>query len=160
MLIAIIYCFHLLSLLDEPKYIEWGSWTINASITDTPPVEEATQEVYSRPYEQLIHDTFGEDGDIAYAIAQAEHNGTINPDAVNSTEVEHSIGIFQINVAKEYGNGAYIHWNKIPGDTLEDKEVWLKVPENNVLIAKFLYGSSGFYPWSVYKNKRYLKYLK
>lgn len=115
----------------------------------------------STPKEEIkekIYEVFGDDGDVAYAIAQAESR--LNPEIVNSTEVEHSVGLFQINLANDYGNGAWVHADKIPGDTIEEKEAWLKVPENNILTAKFIKGSSGFHPWSVYTNKKYLKYMK
>lgn len=111
-----------------------------------------------KPYEELTYKIFGEkDGKIAYAIAKAESN--LNPTRVHRDNVECSVGLFQINIVKGDGLGAKVHWDKIPGETLNEKIEWLSVPENNILIAKFIYGSSGFYPWTVYKNGVYKSFL-
>lgn len=122
-----------------------------ASITEIPPVEEASiqQEEHSRPYEKLIHDTFGEDGDIAYAIAQAESH--LNPDKCHIDDYEYSCGLFQINLKA--------HYAKVPGEDFTEKAEWLKIPENNVLIALFIKSISGFRPWSVFTNGVYKDYL-
>lgn len=132
------------------------------SITATPPVEPGRelQEEFENEYEEVIYKVFGEDYEIMYAIAQAENGGNLRSDAVNSTEVEHSVGLFQINIAKKYGQGKRVHWDKIPGDTLEEKEEWLKDPENNAVIARVIRASSGLNAWSVYKNERYKIYLR
>ena len=106
---------------------------------------------------ELIKEIFGDEWETAYAIAMAESH--MNPDRVHKDDIEWSIGLFQINIRKGNGEGAKVHWDKIPGDTGEEKEAWLKVPENNILTAKFIYGSSGFYPWTVFKNGVYLDYL-
>jgi len=106
----------------------------------------------------LIYKIFGEeDGKIAYAIAKCESG--LNPSRIHKDEIEDSVGLFQINLIKGNGNGSKVHSDKVPGNTIEEKEAWLKVPENNILIAKFIKGSSGFYPWSVYKNGCYKKFL-
>jgi hypothetical protein len=111
-----------------------------------------------KPYEELTYKIFGEkDGKVAYAIAKAESN--LNPTRVHRDNVECSVGLFQINIVKGDGLGAKVHWDKIPGETLNEKIEWLSVPENNILIAKFIYGSSGFYPWTVYKNGVYKSFL-
>ena len=117
---------------------------------------------YVKNIKDFVYQTFGEKGNIAWAIAESECNHTRKeyPRCVNSTEVEHSIGIFQISIARDFGKGAWVHWNKIPGDTLEEKEEWLKDPFNNTLMARFIYGTSGFYPWSVFKNGVYLDKLE
>ena len=107
---------------------------------------------------ELIYRIFGEkDGPVAYAIARAESG--LNPNVENCTAIECSIGLFQINLAKDAGKGGWVHWDKVPGDNLEEKKDWLKEPANNILIAKFLKGSSGWYPWSVFKNGAYKKFL-
>ena len=102
---------------------------------------------------------FEKDAEIMEAIALAEHRGSINPEAVNSTEVEHSVGVFQINLAREYGNGRWVHWAKVPGDTLEEKAEWLKDPHNNCEIAKIIKDTQGLTAWSVYSDQKYLEYL-
>lgn len=104
--------------------------------------------------EKYIKTIFGKDGDIAYAIARAESG--LRPSAKLITKHETSIGIFQINIQSEQ---AKVHYHRIPGNTLNDKIAWLEVPENNVLMAYWIYSHSGFSPWSVYKNNSYQNYL-
>jgi hypothetical protein len=111
-----------------------------------------------KPYEELTYKIFGEkDGKIAYAIMGCESN--YNPTREHIDEKEASIGLMQINLIKGNGEGAWVHWDKVPGNNLDEKIAWLKVPENNLLIAKFIKGSSGFYPWTCFSKKGYLKYL-
>lgn len=147
--------------MKDHKIIEVPKSAMAVSTTATPPEEPGREprEEFENEYEEVIYKVFGEDYEIMYAIAQAEHAGTINPKAVNSTEVEHSVGLFQINLAKEYGNGKRVHWDKVPGDTLEEKEEWLTDPYNNAVIARVIRASSGLNAWSVYKNDRYKIYL-
>ena len=120
-------------------------------------MDELSTESEVVDYKDFIKETFGDEWEVAYAIAMAESH--MNPDRVHKDDIEWSIGLFQINIRKGNGEGAKVHWDKIPGDTGEEKEAWLKVPENNILTAKFIYGSSGFYPWTVFKNGVYLDYL-
>lgn len=111
-----------------------------------------------KPYEELTYKIFGEkDGKIAYAIMGCESN--YNPTREHIDEKEASIGLMQINLIKGNGEGAWVHFDKVPGNNLDEKIAWLKVPENNLLIAKFIKGSSGFYPWTCFSKKGYLKYL-
>lgn len=121
----------------------------------TPPEDQKTEKI-----KESIKEAFGKDWRVAYAIALAEHSGSIDPMAINSTEVENSVGVFQINIARNFGNGAWVHWNKIPGDTLEEKEEWLKDIDNNVMMARFIYGTSGFSQWATYKNGKYKEFLE
>lgn len=129
---------------------------------------EVVEEAETNPKEQIkekIREVFGEDAEIAIAIATAE-SGLVSDksnvwgDPNNPKRGECSIGLFQINLKSNGCEGVNVHASKIPGDTLEEKIEWLKVPENNILIAKFIYGSSGWYPWSVYKNGKYKQFLK
>jgi hypothetical protein len=94
----------------------------------------------------------------AIAIAMAESK--LNVSAELRTANECSIGIFQINLAKDYCNGKWVHAGKVPGDTMEAKVAWLKHPENNIKIARQLYERQGWNPWSVYLNKSYLRFLQ
>jgi hypothetical protein len=111
-----------------------------------------------KPYEELTYKIFGEkDGKIAYAVMGCESNYKPNREHIDDKEA--SIGLMQINLVKGNGEGAWVHWDKVPGNNLEEKIAWLKVPENNLLIAKFIKGSSGFYPWTCFSKKGYLKYL-
>lgn len=111
--------------------------------------------------EEWINHYFGEQAKIALAVAMCEgaKSGVLYPDLVNSTEVEHSVGVFQINIAKDFGNGEWVHWDKIPGKDLTAKTDWLKIPENNVAMAKRIYNERGWYPWTCWTNGDYLKYL-
>jgi hypothetical protein len=132
---------------------------VSASPTPSPVTEQKQDEGVGREeYKDLIYKIFGEeDGPIAYGIMRCESGGKSN--AVKKDQIEWSIGLFQINIRKGNGEGAWVHWDKIPGETGEEKEAWLKVPENNILTAKFIKGSSNWYPWSVYKNGCYKKFL-
>ena len=89
------------------------------------------------------------EGHIAVAVAKSESG--LRTDAVGDIPLEywhegkkigHSCGIFQIRV--------------LPGrpncETLKDAD-------ENIEFARKLYDKSGFYPWSNWKNQRYLKYL-
>src|SRR3990167_142548 len=114
------------------------------SITATPtppPARQSENKGGLDDYEikKMVHETFGEkDGRIAYAIAKAESH--LKPDKCHIDEREYSCGLFQINLRA--------HFNKIPGNTFEEKAEFLKVPKNNVMIAKFLFGGSEWFPWS------------
>lgn len=107
--------------------------------------------------EEWITYYFGSQAKVALAVAKCESN--LHPDRVHSDYREHSVGLFQINLAKDSGLGTKVHWNKVPGNTLEAKTKWLQVPENNVGIAKEIYNASGWYPWTCFTNGGYQKYL-
>lgn len=105
---------------------------------------------------------FGSQWKLAWAVAEAECNHTRRewPYCVNSWEAERSIGMFQINIAKNNGLGAKVHWDKIPGKNLKEKELYLSDWRNNILIAHVIYSQSGFYPWTGYTSGNYLVHLK
>ena len=90
------------------------------------------------------------DGKIAVAIAKSESG--LNPNAKGDIPIQfwnngkligHSCGLFQIRVLPSRPN-------------CEE----LKDVETNISFARKLYDSSGFYPWSNYKNGRYLQYME
>ena len=87
------------------------------------------------------------DVNTAYAVMMAESEGV--PSAVNDNPhtKDYSVGLFQINL---YGSLAYDR----------PSEEWLKIPENNVAHAYKMWKSSGWQPWSVYKNGSYLRYMQ
>ena len=134
---------------------------VSASPTPSPLVESQAEGVGREDHEEyreLINKIFGEeDGVIAYGIMRCESGG--NPTRVHKDDIEWSIGLMQINIRKGNGEGAFVHWDKIPGSTGEEKEAWLLVPENNLLTAKFIKGSSGWWPWSVYKSGCYKNFI-
>jgi hypothetical protein len=100
---------------------------------------------------------FGQDADVMRAIAKAESGQ--NSEKENITERDCSIGLFQINLAYGYCGGKKIHWDKIPGDSLEDKKAWLKDPDNNMIIAKFILATQGKQAWTVYQTGAYKEFL-
>lgn len=119
---------------------------------DTSDVRLVTEQEEIEAYIKTI---FGKDAKTAIAISHKECNpkNKSYPHCVLSTTREHSVGIFQINIQS---HTAKIHSARIPGDTLEEKETWLKNPKNNTLMAYWIYEKSGWNPWSVYKSGAYL----
>jgi len=120
---------------------------------DTSDVRQVTEQ---EEIEKYIKTIFGKDAKTAIAISHKECNpkNKAYPKCVLSTEREHSVGIFQINIQS---HTAKVHSARIPGDTLEEKETWLKNPKNNTLMAYWIFEKSGWNPWSVYKNGSYLE---
>ncbi len=70
------------------------------------------------------------------AIAKCESN--FDTDVISKTG---DVGFLQINLAA--------HWDKIPGETMDDKVLWLQDFKNNVKIAYDIYHEAGdkFNPW-------------
>src|SRR3990167_1673591 len=133
---------------------------ISPTATPTPTVHilqviDNAPVVYEGEFEQkqiiaYIKTIFGRDWKIACAIARSESG--LRTDANNTSKIEISIWIMQINLKSEY---AKVHYDRVPGKTLEEKIAWLEVPENNVLMGYWIYTKSGFNPWSVYKTGAY-----
>jgi len=118
-------------------------------------VESSNEEVTISPtVKEYIKTIFGKDWKTAYAIARAESG--LRHDAKHLSEVEDSIGIFQINIQSATSK---VHWSRIPGETLEEKEEWLSNPYNNTLMAYWISSKSGWNPWSVYTSQSYEQYL-
>lgn len=92
---------------------------------------------------EIIRKYFPENTSIATAIAKAESG--LNPEALGDTNTKYpSAGIFQIRLLPNRGI---------------TKEQMFQV-EENVKYARKLYESSGWNPWSVWKNGSYEKYLE
>ena len=108
-----------------------------------------------------IQRVFGDKWHTAYAVAQAElgWNRADWPTYVNKSSVECSVGVYQINLAKDHCNGKWVHASKVPGKTMEEKIEWLQDPINNIKIAKQIFDASGWSPWSAYTSGRYLEFL-
>jgi len=100
--------------------------------------------------ESFIKSVFGKHGRIAIAVAKGECRG-LHPDCLNKNEKEWSVGIFQINIKA--------HFNKIPGNTFEEKEKWLFDWRNCTVMAKIIFEEAGWYPWASFTSRAYLKYL-
>jgi len=64
----------------------------------------------------------------------------------------------QINLMKP-STGKHIHWAKAEGNTLEEKTEWLKVPANNMKVARQIYDRQGFQPWAAFTGGSYKKHL-
>lgn len=109
--------------------------------------------------ESYIRTIFGREGNVAIAVSRNEcsPSNAQYPTCVYHTEHEYSVGIWQINL---HNSKHWIHAGKVPGDTMAEKIEALKDPYLNTLIAYKIYiDSGGFYPWSAYTNKSYLKDL-
>jgi len=101
---------------------------------------------------------FGENYQVACMIAYGE--GLLT-NWVDKTPLEYSVGIFQINLAGAYGHGWKVHWDKVQGETLEEKTAWLLVPKNNVDLAYTMSkGGTDWGQWSAYTNGSYKKFAE
>lgn len=105
---------------------------------------------------------FGEGALHAIAIAKAESGLDPHREGIHRANTlwegykgECSIGLFQINLASDGCYGKLVHASKIPGETLDEKIIWLKDYKNNIQIAKEIYDAQGFGPWSTYTSKKY-----
>lgn len=121
--------------------------------TPTPGVEVRTTPGQEE-IEGYIRTIFGKEWRVARAVHYNEC-GPRNPNYPNCVYVtprEYSCGLYQINLRA--------HSNKVPvGETLEEKCEFLLNPYNNVLVAKSIWGDSGWNPWSAFTNGSYLKDL-
>ena len=107
---------------------------------------------------KLFTDTFNEDASLMCAIAKAESG--LKTYKINSNTYEYSVGILQINLRAENGEGKLIHWDKVPGADLKEKTEWLMIPENNMTVARFIKATQGLTAWSVYTNGAYKEFLE
>lgn len=122
--------------------------------------------------ENYILEVFGEEiGKVAIAVGMSESHlipeKTLIADAGHYSwssptyKGECSVGLFMINLASDGCNGKRVHYDKVPGDTLEQKIEWLKDPKNNIDFAKKIYDSRGnFTAWSAYTGGGYKKFIK
>lgn len=165
--IALIFLF-LLGLLfsmgygaNHEKFLR-AEVVVAADYTPTPtPTMTPTRTQEVNELKNYLKTVFGKEWKTAFGVAQSECNSGRKdwPKCKNSWAKEYSIGWFQINLAQDSGKGAKIHWDKVPGKTLQEKEDWLGNPYNNVLAAKLVYDQSGFNAWTAYTSKNYLRTL-
>lgn len=114
-----------------------------------------------------IKAVFGRNWKTAWSVMQNECNYSRNgwPYCINSwgdtpTTGEHSVGPFQINLARQKGKGSHVHWDKVPGKDLHEKEVYLMNWKNNVLVANVIsQGGTNWNPWSAYRTPGFYKTL-
>jgi hypothetical protein len=105
---------------------------------------------------------YGNRWKLAWAVAEAECNHTRKewPMCSFSWAKELSIGILQINIAKDEGRGAWVHWEKIPGNNLQEKQAWLMDWKHNILMAFVISkGGTDFGPWTGFTSNNYKKFL-
>ena len=106
-----------------------------------------TRQTVTTTYEnvdQAIIRVFKKDAKAAKAIFMAESG--LNPKSVG--DHGNSIGVAQIYLPA--------HAGKIPAS---DKIGWLKNFQNNLALAKRIQTVSGWWPWTMFKNGEYKKYL-
>lgn len=131
-----------------------GSYNIDTSYQkpNKPTVEEV---------KAYIKTIFGSEWRLAWAVSQAECSPTRKewPVCVNSWEKERSIGLFQVNIAKNNGLGAKVHWDKIPGKDLKEKELWLADWKNSILMAYRIRMDSGWNAWTAWTSGNYKAHL-
>lgn len=146
----------------QPPLIDPMVKSMNTSFLFVRPAY-AKEEV--KPTEKEVKDylktIFGKHSRVAWAVMQAEcnYNRPEWPKCVNSSAVEHSVGEFQINIAKNGGAGKRVHWDKIPGNDLFEKEEWLSDWRNNILMAYKIFQDSGWFPWAGYTSNNYKYHL-
>ncbi len=147
--------------------------TVSPTITPITPTPTASPNARTvsalieqyEPIKQYINTIFGRNAATAYAVAFAESGKwdkeTGKPyfltNAVHASSVEVSVGVFQINLKNI---AAKVHYDRIPGQSLEEKIEWLQNPYQNVLFAYWVYTTSGFHPWSVYSSGKYLAFMR
>ncbi len=122
------------------------------------PTQTPEQIATQKEIEGYIKTIFGKDARIAIAVSHNECSpkNQMYPKCNLHTNAENSVGLFQINIQSET---ARVHWNRIPGKTLDEKKVWLDDPYNNTLLAYWIFQTSGWTPWSAFTSGRYLNDL-
>ncbi len=92
---------------------------------------------------------------VALSVTHMECNprNPAYPKCHNKSAIEHSVGIFQINL---YNAKQWIHAARIPGNTMEEKIQWLENPFNNTLYAYWVYSTSSWDPWTTFTAGTYL----
>lgn len=132
----------------------------NTVVTITTPAPRVSPQGTSEQgaIEDYIRTIFGSDARVAIAIQHNECNplNKLYPRCRLTSQVEDSVGIFQINLKTPTTK---VHFDRVPGNTLEEKVEWLKDPYNNTLMAYWIFKTSGFNPWTTYKNGSYLNNL-
>ena len=119
---------------------------------------------------RIIAEAFPNDPVLAIAVSMSE--GFSDPKAENRGRArvlpngklysgECSIGIFQINLKSDGCFGKKVHWDKVPGETLEEKITWLHDVKNNTSIAKIIAkDGTNWGAWSGFSTNRYKNRLE
>lgn len=136
----------------------------NVELEDTIKQQTAELEAYNAKHpnptreeiEAYVRMIFKKDNpNIALSVSHMECNpkNPAYPKCHNKSSIEHSVGIFQINL---YNAKQWIHAARIPGNTMEEKIQWLENPMNNTLYAYWVYSTSGWSPWTTFTKGLYL----
>lgn len=132
---------------------------------DSQTLPQAVEEVEEKEktITEKIVNVFGEEGELALAIAKAESG--LNPKAMNtnSNTGDYSIGIFQINLIGNLFDGRLKrarHLGYTGEGTREALTEWLQDEDNNINYAYSMSRTNGWSAWSTYKHGKHLKYLK
>ena len=136
-----------------------------------PPEDDEIIDVYSlstvkneedKTIEEKILNKFGDDGELALAIAKAESG--LNPKAMNTNTRtgDYSIGLFQINLIGKLFDGRLKRARHL-GYTGEAKREalteWLQDEDNNIEYAYSMSRTNGWNAWSTYKRGDFNKFL-
>ena len=113
-------------------------------------------------FKTYVQKIFGSEWKTAVAVSQCECSNKrkewpvcINSWGTNNGNGEHSVGAFQINLARNGGKGAWVHAEKIPGVTIGQKEIWLSDFKQNVMMAKIIRDNNGWGVWTGFTNGCY-----
>lgn len=134
----------------------------NVELEDTVKQQTAELEAYNAKHpnptreeiEAYVRKIFAKDNPrMALEISHRECNpkNPAYPKCHNKSAIEHSVGLFQINL---YNKNHWIHAERIPGVTMEEKIAWLEDPMNNTLYAFWIKSTSDWFPWSTYEAAR------
>jgi len=150
-------------VVDTETYSSESATVVPKATVPSPSPEVKTLELERASKVEEIDDyidtIFGKkQGRIVRAVMRVECNPANKawPACQYKTDRENSVGVLQINIKSTY---AKVHYDRIPGESLEEKVEWLKDPKNNVLMAYWIYSKSGMNPWAGYTSERYLAHL-
>lgn len=150
-------------LITPASAVSFGITTSKPSGQETAGAKPTVDQVKA-----YIKSIFGGKWKVAWSVAENEcgHTRKEWPVCVNSwgntpNKGEYSVGLFQINLARQEGRGARVHWDKVPGKDLNEKQLWLADYRNSVLTAFVIsQGGENWNAWSAYSNGNYLRTLK
>ena len=137
-----------------------------------PPEDDEIIDVYSlstvnkieedKTIEDKILEKFGDEGELALAIAKAESG--LNPLAMNTNANtgDYSIGLYQINLIGKLFEGRLKrarHLGYTGEATREALTEWLQDEDNNIEYAYSMSRTNGWTAWSTYKRGDFNKFL-
>lgn len=142
--------------------------TVDVQPTPAPPKDVALNIVDTEPaipddLHFLVSEYAQQGGwnvDEALAIVQCESGG--NPNAVDKSDIEYSVGLFQINLMVWRSILSTPEWVGAGNDGGDERIAeWLKVPRNNVSFADFIYRKNGnWQDWSCARSLGFSPYNK